>query len=163
MIAEPAVAMCPGALAPIVIALVVPCAPARAFDYFTRDIGRWWPLATHSCGAAEAVDVAFEPRLGGQLVERTRSGSRHVWGDVTAWEPGSRIAFTWHPGREAATAQWVDVRFVEDGEGTRVTLTHGGWDRRDDGSVVRENYVTGWQLVLSQRYGGYCRAAVAAA
>jgi hypothetical protein len=42
-----------GALAPIVVDVVVPCPPDRAFEYFTRDIGRWWPLGTHSIGEAQ--------------------------------------------------------------------------------------------------------------
>jgi uncharacterized protein YndB with AHSA1/START domain len=143
-------------LVPIVVDVVVPCAAGRAFDYFTRDIARWWPLATHSCGAAEAADVAFEARVGGRLVERTRDGTRHVWGEVTAWEPGARVAFTWHPGREASAATFVDVRFAASGDGTRVTLTHGGWERRDDGARVRENYVGGWRMVIGERYAEYC-------
>ena len=146
----------PAALDPIVIDLVVPCPPERAFDYFTRDIGRWWPLATHSCGEADAVALALEPRIGGLLVEHTRDGTRHVWGEVTAWEPGRRVAFTWHPGRGIDWATHVDVAFAAHPSGTRVTLTHDGWDARDDGARARENYADGWRLVLVERFGRYC-------
>ena len=141
-------------LAPIVVEVVVPCPPDRAFDYFTRDIARWWPLASHSCALADAIDVAFEPRVGGRLVERTRRGDIHLWGEVSAWQPGERVAFTWHPGRDASAATSVDVRFAAQSGGTRVTLTHGGWDRRESGA--RDKYATGWQLVFAQRYAAYC-------
>ena len=145
-------------LPPIAVDVVVPCPPDRAFDYFTRDIARWWPLSTHSCATVDAVDVAFEPRVGGALTERARDGTMHVWGTVTAWTPGSRVAFTWHPGRDADHATRVDVTFTAGGDGTRVTLTHDGWNARHDGAKVRESYVEGWQIVLLHRYGGHCAA-----
>ena len=146
-------------LAPIVVDLAVPCTPDRAFDYFTRDIGRWWPLQSHSLGHADAAGVRFEPREGGRLIESLRDGSERTWGTVTAWPPGRRVAFTGHLDRDPSTAQWVEVRFAADPAGTRVTLTHGGWDRRDDGAAARENYVGGWRFVLGDRYGGYCAQA----
>jgi hypothetical protein len=156
MNATPPIAPDDAKLAPVVVDVLVPCPPARAFDYFTRDIARWWPLSTHSCAMADAVDVAFEGRAGGRLVERSRDGASHVWGTVTTWEPGGRVAFTWHPGRDADFATRVDVTFVAAGDGTRVTLTHDGWNARADGARARENYVGGWRIVLVQRYGGHC-------
>ena len=121
-------------LAPIVVEVVVPCPPDRAFDYFTRDIGRWWPLASHSLGGRTPSTSRFEPREGGRLVETLRDGDEHTWGTVTAWQPGRRVAFSWHLDRDPATAQYVDVHVRGDRDGTRVTLTHGGWERRDDGA-----------------------------
>lgn len=157
MPADPAVA--DAALAPIVVDVVVPAPPARAFDYFTRDIARWWPLATHSVGEADAVDVRFERHVGGRLVESLRDGSQCVWGTIDAWEPGVRLGFSWHPGRDPSTAQRVEVTFAVHADGTRVTLTHGGWERRgDEAAAVRGNYVGGWKIVLVERFGDYCKA-----
>lgn len=144
-------------IAPIVVDLIVGCPPDRAFDYFTRDIGRWWPLASHSVGGAQALDVRFEPRAGGRLVESLRDGSESTWGTVEAWRPGERVRFSWHPGREPATAQWVEVTFARNPAGTRVTLTHGGWERRGETAAEqRGTYVGGWQFVFAERFGGYC-------
>lgn len=146
-------------LAPIVVELTVPCPPGRAFEYFTRDIGRWWPFRGHSVGDEEAKDVAFEPSVGGRLFETERDGSTHTWGIVQTWSPADRVAFTWHPGRDEATAQWVEVTFAPHPEGTRVTLTHGGWEALGDGaSAKRGRYAGGWQTVFSEGYGGYVRA-----
>ena len=39
---------------PVALDTLVPCSPEAAFDYFTRDIARWWPLAEHSCGGERA-------------------------------------------------------------------------------------------------------------
>ena len=153
----PAAASIPAALAPIVVDLVVGCPPERAFAYFTRDVGRWWPLASHSVGREKAKDVRFEPGVGGRLVETLADGSTSAWGTVEAWHPGERLRFTWHPGRSPATAQWVEVTFAAHPSGTRVTLTHGGWGNLgEDAHATRGNYVPGWQLVLVDRFGGYC-------
>ena len=157
MPASPAAALEPHALAPIVLELVVPCPPQRAFDYFTRDIGRWWPLATHSLGEADAANVHFEPRVGGRVIETARDGREWVWGSVTAWQPGERVAFSWHLDRDPATAQSVEVVFAAAPSGTRVTLTHGGWERRGaDAPEARAKYERGWKIVLGERYGGFC-------
>lgn len=157
MPASPADPDAAGALAPIEIDLVVPCDPPRAFDYFTRDIGRWWPLATHSCARDDAVAVAFEPRVGGRLVETARDGTRHPWGTVSAWEPGRRVAFSWHPSRDPATAQWVEVSFRANPAGTRVTLVHGGWDSLGErAAATRDGYLGGWASVFGERFRGWC-------
>lgn len=158
MPANPVVVDAAGTLAPIVLDLVVPCPPERAFDYFTRDLGRWWPLATHSLGEAEALDVRFEPRVGGRLVETLRDGREHTWGSVSAWRPGSKVEFTWHLDRDPATAQWVRVEFAPDPAGTRVTLTHGGWENLPEGgTTMRANYANGWKKVFGELYGSFCR------
>lgn len=150
-------------IAPIVVDLVVGCPPQRAFDYFTRDIGRWWPLESHSVGGGQAQDVRFEPRAGGRLVETLRDGAESVWGRVEEWRPGAFVRFSWHPGREAATAQWVEVAFAANPAGTRVTLTHGGWEALGaTAAATRSNYVGGWAFVFGERYGGYCATAIRA-
>jgi hypothetical protein len=76
---------------PIELGALVACAPAAAFEYFTRDIGRWWPLARYSCSEARAAGVAFEERLGGRLIETDIDGNEYMWGTVLAWEPGRRL------------------------------------------------------------------------
>ena len=45
---------------PIELDALVACAPGAAFEYFTRDIGRWWPLARYSCSQERAAGVAFD-------------------------------------------------------------------------------------------------------
>jgi uncharacterized protein YndB with AHSA1/START domain len=149
-------------LAPLVVNVVVPCAAAAAFRYFTEDIGHWWPLATHSVGRAAAASCAFEPRIGGRLVERTVDGAEHPWGTVTAWDPPRHLAFTWHPGRAAHTAQTVDVRFTPIPDGTSVTLTHGSWAALGArASAMRDEYGSGWRSVLRERFTDYARRAPA--
>jgi uncharacterized protein YndB with AHSA1/START domain len=122
-----------------------------AFRVFTEQAGSWWPLATKSVGQDEAVDLVFEPRAGGRVYERVRSGQEHDWGEILAWEPPGRLVFTWHPGRGAETSQEVEVRFAPSGEGTRLELEHRGWDRLvATADEIPEHYDSGWDEVLSR-------------
>jgi uncharacterized protein YndB with AHSA1/START domain len=122
-----------------------------AFRVFTEQAGSWWPLATKSVGQEEAVDLLFEPRLGGRVYERLRSGDEHEWGRILAWEPPHRLAFTWHPGRGPETSQEVEVRFSPTDEGTRLELEHRGWERLvATADEIPEHYDSGWDEVLSR-------------
>jgi hypothetical protein len=94
----------PSPLSPIVKVLTVKATPDRAFRRFTEEMASGWPLRTHSAGGEAAETVVMEGRVGGRIVERIRGGRPCVWGTVTAWEPPRRVAFTWHPGRDSATA-----------------------------------------------------------
>ena len=143
--------MNPASPLPVVHCLSVPLAPEQAFDLFVRQIARWWPFASHSCGGDDAVDVQFEPRVGGAVTELTRSGARHPWGTLTAWEPPAHFAMTWHPAQPAGRATRLSVRFEADPGGCRVELVHGGWEARGaDAAEVRDGYQEGWALVLAR-------------
>lgn len=139
-----------GALPPVVRSVEVPWDPASAFRRFTSDFGAWWPRRTHSVGGPEVVEVVFEGRVGGRIYEEHRSGRRFQWGEVLAWEPGTRVVFTFHPSRDPATAQRVEVRFLPNGPGTRVELTATGWEHWGDGAArARKGYEMGWGYVLN--------------
>jgi uncharacterized protein YndB with AHSA1/START domain len=123
-----------------------------AFQLFTRDIGAWWPVETHHVGDGQVASVVFEGRPGGRIYERDRDGLTADWGRVLAWEPPSRVVFTWEPtaaSRGAATE--VEVRFVaEDAGMTRVEVEHRGWERLGDlvGAQARASYNSGWPGVM---------------
>jgi uncharacterized protein YndB with AHSA1/START domain len=129
--------------------LTVPCMTQRAFEIFTDQIAEWWPLPTHSVGGVDAVSVRIDGRVGGEILETIHDGRTSVWGTVTAWEPPSRVAFTWHPGHSPQEATSVEVTFQPDGSSTLVTLTHAGWANRPDGHKARHSYDTGWDTVLA--------------
>jgi hypothetical protein len=128
----------------------VPLDPPRAFELFTAGMARWWPMVSHSCSAERDARLAFEARVGGQVVETSRDGQRHVWGTLTAWKPPQHFAMTWHPGRDASEATQLDVRFGAGADGgCIIELTHDGWTQRgNDAAQVRDGYVRGWPLVL---------------
>lgn len=140
----------PAPLPPIRRQVVVPTSADEAFRLWTDDLAAWWPFDGHSVygtgGSVRFVD--------GELVEQGADGDRCSWGTVLAWEPGARLALTWHPGSGPAEATEVEVRFDdvdvagEPGPHALVTLEHRGWERRADGAEARGAYGRGWAGVL---------------
>jgi uncharacterized protein YndB with AHSA1/START domain len=157
----------PSSIEPVVKIVTVPCTPAEAYRYFTADFSIWWPAATHSvvAYASEFKDrpasVIFEPRNGGRIFERTHTGDEHLWGSVLAWEPPTRVKFSFHPGRDAAEAQTVEITFSPVPEGARVVLTHSGWERLGaNAQKARDGYDQGWESVFVGAYREHaCKAA----
>ena len=142
---------------PVRKSVTVPTAPQRAFELFTAHMHEWWPLVTHSVGAADAVSVTFGEGVGAVILETLADGTTSVWGTVTEWEPPHRVAFTWHAGTAETEATRVEVTFSESEPGsTVVRLIHSGWERRPDGLSARESYDSGWEPVVR------CFAAAAA-
>jgi uncharacterized protein YndB with AHSA1/START domain len=144
---------------PVVKTITVRCTPENAFRVFTEEIGAWWPLDTHSIGPS-AETCVFERREGGRLFERLPDGTEHLWGTVVLWQPPRRLAFTWQLTRPAEQAQRVDVAFDPCPGGTRVQLTHSGWERlADKARGMRDSYDKGWGKVFEQCYAGRADAA----
>ena len=135
----------------------VSLAPAAAFDLFTSRMLEWWPVANHSIAGEDVVELRFEGRVGGQLIEVARDGTEHAWADVLAWEPPYRLSLSWHPTPEPTAASIVEVRFTPDGGGSLLELDHRGWEAfgRDAGTRLHANYEPGWDGVL----GAYERLA----
>ncbi len=107
---------------------------AVAWEVFTEQMGRWWPLDNYKLGKAKAIDAIIEPRVGGRWYERGDDGSTCDWGSVLAWEPPARLVLTWD-----ITAGWqydrdlkteLELRFISDGKNaTRIELEHRRLDR----------------------------------
>jgi len=134
---------------PIRIAFEVGCPPAHAFETWTARISTWWP-ADHTVSAEAGLTVVLEGRPGGRIFERTREGVEHEWGEVTVWEPPTRLAYLWHLRRDRADATEVEIRFIEHGEtATLVEIEHRGWERLGaDGASWRDRNHAGWATLL---------------
>ncbi len=101
------------------------------------------PAGSRTCGwcwrAASAGESSNEPP----------SGTEHDWGEVTAWEPPHRFVYLWHLRRDRADATEVEIRFVPDGEATRVEIEHRGWERLGaEGREWRDRNMGGWSTLL---------------
>jgi hypothetical protein len=132
-------------IAPVRREVLVSATPLHAFNVWTQQLDAWWPFATHSVHGSEST-AAF---VDGVLIETATDGSTCIWGTVTTWNPGVRLAMTWHPGHAEDASTTVDVSFAAEPDGrTRVTLTHTGWENRADAVAARDNYETGWPPVL---------------
>jgi hypothetical protein len=139
-----------GQPASVRVSVSVRATPGAAFAAFTDDIDSWYVKDRHTLADPDrAAGIAFEPGVGGRLVEvyDRGSGEGRELGRVTVWEPGRRLAFTDERGTE------VEVSFVADGDGTRVTLEHRGLERLAP-DVAAEHARHGWRLLLPwyQRY-----------
>jgi len=142
---------------PLQLSFTVPCDPEHAFDTWTRRIDLWWPTS-HSVTQAPGLVVAIEPRVGGQLFERTPAGEEHDWGEVLAWEPPRRLVYRWHLRQDLADATEVEIAFGDVPEGTEVRITHRGWERLGErGPDLRDRNRQGWGGVLP-RFRDACAA-----
>jgi uncharacterized protein YndB with AHSA1/START domain len=143
---------------PVIKAVSVRVAPARAFEFFARDLARWWPLAQFHTGP-DPVDCAIDPRVGGRVFERAADGRETPWGTVLAYEPPDRLAFSWVIGLSAGEEQLIELRFTSEGSGTRVELTHSGWEKLGArAAALRENYDRGWATLIERCFAEYANA-----
>ncbi|MDQ6922374.1 MAG: SRPBCC family protein [Candidatus Dormibacteraeota bacterium] len=144
---------------PLRISFVVDCPAAHAFSVWTARTSSWWPV-THTVSAEPGLEVVFQPLLGGRIFERTPAGTEVEWGEITAWEPPSRLAYLWHIRDDRADATEVEINFLEQGDATtRVEIEHRGWERLGSrGPGWREVNLGGWNGVLPHYRAACSRA-----
>jgi uncharacterized protein YndB with AHSA1/START domain len=135
--------------------VTVDCAVEEAFRIFTADAMSWWPVASHSIHGEQVREIVFEPDVGGRIYEVAESGERGHWATVLEWEPPSRLVLAWNILEREGDLTEVEVRFLPEGEGTRVELEHRGWERVEtEGPAKRASYDTGWDFVLGAYVDG---------
>jgi uncharacterized protein YndB with AHSA1/START domain len=134
---------------PLRFSFEVGCSVDHAFAVWTSGIATWWP-ADHTVTGAAGLRVVLEGRPGGRIFERTVDGEEHDWGEVTVWEPPSRLGYLWFLRADRADATDVEIRFQPTGEAqTRVQIEHSGWERLGDrGLPWRERNQAGWSSLL---------------
>ena len=151
---------------PIRKTIDVKCDPAAAFDLFVNHVGDWWPLATNSVSGMSgkvARQVAIEPRVGGKMYETMHDGTLTDWAVVKEFEQGKKIVLGWHVMSPPEKATQVEIAFAPVSGGTRVTLTHSGWEvLAEDAQQRRDSYNNGWVNVFETAFANACNAGIAA-
>ena len=111
----------------------------HCFRVYTEEIGSWWDKDHHII-EAPYDHMVFEPRAGGAIYDVGTDGSECRWGTVLAYEPPSRVVFSWNISpqwqleTDPARCSEVEVRFSPlDGDRTLVELEHRHIDRHGDG------------------------------
>ncbi len=118
----------------------------RAFAVFTERFGDFKPRE-HNLLAVPIAETVFEPRVGGHIYDRGVDGSVCRWARILAYEPPTRVLFSWDIGptwqleADQSKTSEVEVRFTaESDERTRVDLEHRhlyrhgpGWESVADG------------------------------
>jgi uncharacterized protein YndB with AHSA1/START domain len=132
----------------------------EAFRVFTARFGDFKP-PEHNLLGVPITETVFEQNVGGHIVDRAEDGSECRWARILAFEPPSRVVFSWDIGptwqleHDPENTSEVEVRFTADGPTrTRVELEHRHLDRHGLGwQGVREGVDGdgGWPLYL-QRY-----------
>jgi uncharacterized protein YndB with AHSA1/START domain len=135
--------------------VIVDVAIEHAFTFFTENIAAWWDPKKHLLGEPLA-EMIFEPRVGGQIIDRGVNGAESRWATVIAYEPPTHVAFSWDidlawqiEGNRAKRSE-VHVTFTAQGEGrTLVELEHRHLDRHGEGWQAMRDAVgspNGWDL-----------------
>jgi uncharacterized protein YndB with AHSA1/START domain len=132
----------------------------QAFHQFTERFGDFKPRE-HNLLQVPIAETVFEPRVGGHILDRGTDGSECRWARILAYEPPTRVVFSWDIGptwqleTDPANASEVEVRwFAEAPDRTRVELEHRHLDRHGPGwEAVRDGVAddAGWTLYL-ERY-----------
>lgn len=133
---------------PLRMSFEVACSAEHAFSVWSSGFGAWWPPDHTVTGKPE--EVVLQSGVGGRIYERTADGAEHDWGEVTVWQPPSRLAYLWHLGGDRAAATEVEIHFrALDTATTRVEIEHRGWERLGQiGEEWRERNQAGWQSLL---------------
>ena len=96
--------------------VVVDAPIKRAFSVFTDQFGAFKP-PEHNLLGAPIAETVFEPRVGGNIVDRAVDGTECRWARILVFEPPYRVVFSWDisPRWEIVTdpelASEVEVRF----------------------------------------------------
>ena len=125
----------------------------HAFRVFTERIGDWWDPGHHLLDS-DIESMTFEPRVGGAIIDRYVDGRELKWARVLAFEPPSRLVFSWDisvdwkPSTDYDKSSEVEVTFTSMGaDKTHVVLTHRNLDRHGEGwQSVRDAVGQGWSL-----------------
>jgi uncharacterized protein YndB with AHSA1/START domain len=116
------------------VTTTVAVAPEAAFEVFTEEIDAWWrrgPRYRFRHDREGRMQFVEDADGGRRLLEvyAGQPGDAYEVGRVLVWQPPERIVFEWR-GNQFTPDQVteVEVRFEPEGDRTRVTLEHRGWD-----------------------------------
>lgn len=103
-----------------------------------EDFARWMPIAI------------LEPRVGGNIefrFERESGGDLVTFGEITAYDPPSRVVFTWDfkdVPLDARTEVTIDL--IPEGKSTLIRLTHIGFVDEEEA----DKHAQGWEHWLGR-------------
>jgi uncharacterized protein YndB with AHSA1/START domain len=142
-------------IAPVRKQIAVAASQQRAFEWFTREMSRWWP-PSHSILKSPLKQYIVEPVQGGRWYAVGEDGSTAQTGYVIEWLPPQKLVLAWQ-----LNADWqfdsgliteVEVNFIADSEGvTRVELEHRNLQRMGQRAAQMRDMVDaprGWTAIL---------------
>ena len=131
----------------------------KAFTVFTDRFGDFKP-PEHNMLRVPIAETVFEPKVGGNIVDRGADGSECRWARILAYDPPNRVVFSWDIGptwqveSDPDLTSEVEVTFTaETPDRTRIELEHRHLDRHGPGwESVRDGIAhdQGWPLYLDR-------------
>lgn len=116
--------------------------PGELFAYWTEPVRlvRWWPN-----------EAEVQPDRGGEYHLSWPGMEWHLRGRYMAFEPGRKLAFTWHWDHEPnRPTRSVVVTFREITGGTLLTLGHGTYGHSPEDREERAGHREGWLYFLDR-------------
>lgn len=140
------------------------CAPVIAFEVFTYDMSKWWPMETHSVSAGNnnlPANLIVERKEDGRIIEIDSEGKTHLWGHFQVYQAPFRVLIAWHVDEPANLSTYIEVVFGMETNGTTsAVLTHGGWDILGAAAEQkRADYDAGWDFVFGECFKDACEEA----
>jgi uncharacterized protein YndB with AHSA1/START domain len=139
--------------------IVVDAPIDEAFHVFTDRFGDFKP-PEHNLLGAPITETVFEAKVGGHIFDRAEDGSECRWARILAYQPPSRVVFswdispTWQIEPNTDNTSEVEVRFTaESPTRTKVELAHRHLDRHGPGwESLRDGVhgAGGWPLYLDR-------------
>jgi uncharacterized protein YndB with AHSA1/START domain len=114
----------------------------------------WHALTDSSLLAEWLMPNDFVPVVGHRFTFETDPVPQHgfdgvIQCTVLTLEPESELRISWHGGSLLSTVTW---RLEPEGTGTRLFLTHDGFDDNDPGQVLTKNILGGgWNGKMALR------------
>lgn len=138
-------------------AIVVSAPLDEAFRVFTERFGDFKP-PEHNLLASPIAETVFDTKVGGHIYDRAEDGSECHWARVLAFEPPTRVVFSWDIGptwqveTNPDLTSEVEVRFIaETDDRTRIELEHRNLDRHGPGwEGVHGGIEEGWPIYLDR-------------
>jgi hypothetical protein len=125
------------------------CSPRDAFAAYTDAIGEWWD-PRYTANAETLQTVTIEPRVGGRVYAVHSDIGKHDWGEVSVWEPDSRLVHTFTLAQDQRHPSEVAVEFAPaplEGTGCTVRFAHGGWT---EANVEARKKFGDWHVMLDR-------------
>jgi Activator of Hsp90 ATPase homolog 1-like protein len=127
--------------------VVLPLAPAAAFELFTRRIDEWWPAdRRHFQNRPSQIFMLRS----GRFYERTRDGREVELGRVRAWDFPRQILLDFFVATGPENPTQVEITFSALDGSTEVTVTH--WPtpgNADAWEATALRYSQSWDAVLT--------------
>lgn len=132
--------------APIEHELDVAVSRERAWDAYVHGLEEWWHPGWTAFGTgSDRIEV--EPHAGARIVEHSRDGAQHVWGEVMDAVPGERFSHTFQLSHDGdPTVVTVEFQDLPHG-GTHVRLSHGGWNESNIDARAKHG---DWPMLLAR-------------